>query len=128
MSPVVLPDITTKIPGPRSPGTTRDIPGCPTRHDYQSPTSRNPKKSWDNSGHPGMSYRTRLPKSQVQKSQEVWDNFGTSRDVLPDTTTKVPGSKIPRSLGTTVWATTPNTALLMAKLHSSSKRARPLHW
>ena len=27
-----------------------------------------------------------------------------------------------------VWATTPNTALLMAKLHSSSKRARPLHW
>ena len=42
----------TKIP--RSPGTTRDIPGCPpTRHDYQSPRSKSPKKSWDNSGHPG---------------------------------------------------------------------------
>ena len=77
----VLPDMTTKVPGPKIPrssgttrdipgcpqtqlpmsqvrslGTTRDIPGCPTRHDYQSPRSKDPKKSWGNSGHPMMSY------------------------------------------------------------------------
>ena len=72
-------DMTTKVPCPkvlRSPGNTRDIPGCPTRHDYQSPMSKSPKKSWDNSRHPGMSY-------------------------IPDMTTKVPGPKVQRSPGTT---------------------------
>ena len=41
--------MTTKVPGPKnqtSPGTTRDIPGCYI-HDYQSPRSKNPKKSWN---------------------------------------------------------------------------------
>ena len=74
----VLPDMTTKVPRPkipRSPGTTRDILGCPIRHDYQSPRSKSPKKSLEYSGHPGMSY-------QIM-------------------TTKVPGPKIPRSPGTT---------------------------
>ena len=103
----VLPDMTTKVQGPkvpRSPGTTQDIPGCPiyqtqlpkshvqksqevlgilgtsrdvlyTRHNYQSPMSKSPKKSWDNSGHPRMSY-------QIM-------------------TTKVPGPKVPRSPGNT---------------------------
>ena len=61
-------------PGPRSPGTTQDIPGYPTKHDNQSPRLKNSKKSWDNSGH-----------------------FITSQDVLPDMTTKVSGPKIPRS-------------------------------
>ena len=70
--------MTTKVPGskvPRSPGTTWDILGCPTRHDYQSPMSKSPKKSWEYSGHPGMSY-------QIM-------------------TTKVPCPKVPRSPGTT---------------------------
>ena len=95
--------MTTKVPRPkvpRSPGTTRDILGCPTRHDYQSPTSKDSKKSWDNSG-PGMSYKTGLPKSQVQKSQEVLGQLGTSQDVLADMTTKVPGLKVPKSPGNT---------------------------
>ena len=97
----VLPDMTTKVPGPKvlkSP--TRDISGCPSRHDYQSPRSKSPKKSWDNSGHPGISYQTWLPKSHVQKSQEVLGQLGTSRDVLPDVTTKVPGPKVLWSPGT----------------------------
>ena len=52
----VLQDMTTKVPGPKnqtSPGTTRDIPGCPTKHDYQSPRSKNPKKSLEKLGHMG---------------------------------------------------------------------------
>ena len=96
--------MTTKVPGPkvpRSPGTTQDILGCPTRLVYQSPRSKSPKKSWDNSGHPGMSYQACLPKSQVQKSQEVLGQLRTSWDVLPDTTTKVPGPIVPRSHGNT---------------------------
>ena len=99
--------MTTKVPGPkvpRSPGNTWDIPGYPIYqtqlpkshvqksqevlgqlgtsrdvlpdHDYQSPRSKSPKKSWDNSGHPGMSY-------------------------IPDTTTKVPCPKVLRSPGNT---------------------------
>ena len=101
----VLPDMTTKVPGPkvsRSPGTTQDIPGCPTWLDYQSPCpKKDPKKSRVNSGRPGMSYQTRLLKSQFQKSQKVLEQLGTSQDVLPDMTTKVPGPKVPRSPGTT---------------------------
>ena len=96
--------MTTKVTGPkfpRSPGTTQDIPGCPTMLDYQSFMSKSPKNSWDNSGHPRMSLQTSLPKSQVQKSQEVLGQLGTSRDVLPGLTTKVPSLKFPRSPGTT---------------------------
>ena len=39
----VLPDLTTRVPGPnipRYPETARDIPGCPSKHDYQSPRSQ----------------------------------------------------------------------------------------
>ena len=74
----VLPDMTTKVPCPKVPrspeilGTSRDV--LPD-HDYQSPRSKSPKKSWDNLGHPGMSY-------QIM-------------------TTKVPCPKVPRSPGTT---------------------------
>ena len=48
--------MTTKVPGPKnqtSPGTTRDIPGCYI-HDYQSPRSKNPKKSLEKLVHIGM--------------------------------------------------------------------------
>ena len=113
---------------PRSLGTAWDILGCPTRHDYQSPRS---KRSQEVLGQLGTSRDVlphMIPKSQVQISQEVlgqlgttWDNLGgptthdyhsyrskevlvqlrISRDVLPDMTTIVPGSKIPRSPGTT---------------------------
>ena len=77
------------------PGTSRDILGCPITHDYQSPRSKDPKKSWDNLGGPTThdyhSYR----------SKEVLGHLRISRDVLPDMTTIVPGSNIPRSPGTT---------------------------
>ena len=75
----VLADMTTKVLGPkvsRSPVTTQDIPGCPTRLDYQSPMSN-------------------------KISQEVLGQLRTSRDVLADMTTKVPDPKVPRSPGTT---------------------------
>ena len=54
----VLQDMTTKVPGPKNqtcPGTTRDIPGCYI-HDCQSPRSKEPNMSWNNSGHPRMLY------------------------------------------------------------------------
>ena len=57
----VLADMTTKVLGPkvsRSPGTTQDILGCPTRLDYQSPMSN-------------------------KISQEVLGHSGTSWDVIP---------------------------------------------
>ena len=50
--------------------------GYPTRHDYPSPRSKNPKKSWDHSGHPGG------------HMSKVLEQLETSRDVLPDMTTR----------------------------------------
>ena len=84
--------MTTIVPGPnipRSPGSTWDIPGCP------KDIPRSPGTTQDNLGgpttHDYYSYR----------SKEVLGQLSISRDVLPDTTTIVPGSKIPRSPGIT---------------------------
>ena len=52
----VLLDLTTKVLGSkfsRSPGTTQNILEYPTRHDYQSPRSKDP-----NLEYPRMSYKT----------------------------------------------------------------------
>ena len=99
----VFSDMTTKVSGPkvpRSPGNSRDIPGCPCKHDYQSPRSKSLKKTWDIPGYPCRhnyqsprskisrspgttqdipGYPTReLLKSMVQKSQEVLGQLRTS--------------------------------------------------
>ena len=93
--------LSTTVPGPkipRSPGTTQDIPGCPTRIDYQSPLSKDPQNSWEYSSRNVLPGLIEVP---LQRSQVVLRLLRTSRDVLSDMTTKFPGPKIQRSPGTT---------------------------
>ena len=87
-----------RVRGPRCPGTSGDIPGCPRPGGSVRSQSPRSKMSWDIRGHPGMSQTWRqrqVPESQVQ---DVLGYQGTSRDV-PDLEAtsgpRVPGPRCP---------------------------------
>ena len=87
-----------RVPGPRCPGISGDIPGCPRPGGSVRSQSPRSKMSWDIRGHPGMSQTWRqcqVPESQVQ---DVLGYLGTSRDV-PDLEAvlgpRVPGPRCP---------------------------------
>ena len=90
--------LSPRVPGPRSPGISGDIPGCPRPGGSVRSQSPRSKMSWDIRGHPGMSQTWRqcqVPESQVQ---DVLGYPGTSRDV-PDLeavlSPRVPGPRCP---------------------------------
>ena len=90
--------LSPRVPGPRCPGISGDIPGCPRPGGSVRSQSPRSKMSWDIQGHPGMSQTWRqcqVPESQVQ---DVLGYLGTSRDV-PDLEAvlgpRVPGPRCP---------------------------------
>ena len=87
-----------RVPGPRCPGISGDIPECPRPGGTVRSQSPRSKMSWDIRGHPGMSQTWRqchVPKSQVQ---DVLGYPGTFQDI-PDLEAvlgpRVPGPRCP---------------------------------
>ena len=125
--------LSPRVPGPRCPGISGDIPGCPRPGGSVRSQSPRSKMSWDIRRHPGMSQTWRqcqVPESQVQdvlgypgnpgmsqtwrqcqvpgsQVQDVLGYPGTSRDV-PDLEAvsgpRVPGPRCPGTSSVSKWS------------------------